>query len=57
MTTISSTFNKPKRRRFRKDRNPIKTQDQVTINRMVTSRRLGRLKVRMPRFKCLEQPE
>lgn len=27
--------------------------DQKTINRMTTSRRLGRVKVRMPEFKCL----
>jgi hypothetical protein len=48
-------FNKPKRRRtWKEDRNP-KTQDQTIINRILNTRRLNRVKVRMPRFKCLEE--
>jgi hypothetical protein len=51
---IASTFNQGKGRRVQNGRNPVHTQDQKTINRMTTTRRLGRLKVRMPEFKCLK---
>ena len=50
---MSSTFHKGLR--ISKKRNAASNaKDQKTINRMTVTRRLGRVKVRMPEFKCLK---
>lgn len=54
MSTFNNPMDRAKARRAAAERKRANTQDQKIINRMTTTRRLGRIKVRMPEFKCLK---
>jgi hypothetical protein len=53
MSSIGTLFHKGLRKSKKRNAAQENAMDQKTINRMTSTRRLKRVKVRMPEFKCL----